>query len=99
MARSRSEKFIPDSDSEFLSMARKFAHAVARDPARFMLTSDDAATIDRATKRFDDAFKVVYSPATRTSIARGLKDKARAEAERVIRMYGNLIRANPQIDL
>src|SRR5947209_2628680 len=46
------DKFIPDSDRAFDKMAAKFAIAIAKDPARFKLSGDDAAEISRAADAF-----------------------------------------------
>jgi hypothetical protein len=98
MGRSKSDKFIPDSDDQFADMARKFAGAISRDPGRFMLSSDDATKLVTAAKKFRDALALATRPATRTTITRMRKDDARVEAERIVRLYGNLIRVNPAID-
>lgn len=98
MGRRKSDKFIPDSDHQFADMARTFAGAIARDPARFMLSSDDAKKLVDVAQKFRDALALSTRPATRTTITRMHKDEERVEAERIVRLYGNLIRANPGID-
>jgi hypothetical protein len=95
--RRQSGKFIPDGDSDFAGMARTFASGIAADPGRFMLSASDAAEITRAVEQFRQSLCAAIRPATRTKISIMLKHKARTAAERVVRNYGNLIRANPQI--
>ena len=48
------KKFIPDSDSNFAHMARNFALQITRDPARYLLSADDANIITRAVQAFRD---------------------------------------------
>jgi hypothetical protein len=91
------DKFIPDADSEFAQMARLFASHIAHDPKRFELSPDDAGAINQVAKEFRDALAVATRVGTRTKLTLMVKDEIRAKAERVIREYGNVIRANPRI--
>jgi hypothetical protein len=91
------DKFIPDSDSEFSTMARGFATVIKRDPARFKLSAEDAALIDRAAAEFDAAWKAVTNKGLRSGVGVMAKDRLRGEAERVIRRYGKLMRADETI--
>ncbi len=93
-----SEKFIPNGDHEFADMAHSFAQAIARDPGRFSLSSNDAEQITRAVTGFREARAVALRKTTRTPISIMRKDELRREAERVVRKYGSVIRANQQID-
>ena len=91
------KKFIPDSDSDFALMARNFALPIARDPARYFLSADDAQKITSAVGGFRDALVIATRPGTRTKIAIMAKDVARSEAERTVRKYANLSRANDRV--
>ncbi len=95
--RKKCRKFIPDADRDFALMARIFAFHVDADPARYMLSADASSIISRATHAFRDALADATRPATRTKITIMRKDAARAEAERIIRRYANLIRVNEDI--
>ena len=92
------DKFIPDADSAFAGMARRFWQAIARDPARYGLGPDAAAEICAAVSRFRDALAATHQPLERNRAATYEKDAARAEAERVVRRYANRIRADEAID-
>ena len=92
-------KFIPDSDSAFADMARTFATVIAQDPQKYFLDAAAAAEIGGAVARYRGALAVRYQRERRTPVATTRKDAARADAERVIRRYANLIRANDAIGL
>ena len=98
MGRRKSDKFVPNGDSDFACMARSFAAIIARDPDRFSLSSNDAEQITRAVTEFREALSVATRKSTRTQITIMRKDESREKAERVVRKYGNIVRANPQID-
>ena len=98
MGRKSSDKFIPNGDSDFALMARSFAAIIARDPDRFSLSSNDAEQITRAVTEFRETLAVALRKDTRTQITIMRKDESRAKAEGIVRKYGNIIRANPQID-
>lgn len=92
------EKFIPDSDSGFARMARIFSDSVSAEPERYFLTAEDARDIAYVVGRFRDCLALATWPSTRSTRAIMEKDAARRKAERVVRRYGALIRANPQIN-
>lgn len=91
-------KFIPDSDHDFARMARVFADAVAAEPGRYGLSEEDTGEIGRVVKAFRERLALATWPSSRTAHAIRVKDAARLGAERVLRRYGAIIRANPQID-
>ena len=63
-----------------------------------MLSAEDAEGIRRAVDEFVAAYKLTTGAGTRTKLTIMQKDECRAKAERVIRKYANVIRANPNID-
>jgi hypothetical protein len=91
-------KFIPDSDSEFLSMAENFAGCIARNPDRFMISAEDAEYLSRLVVAYHDAHLQVAMPGTKTTALVRAKDDARKQAEIVIREHANFIRGNPFIN-
>lgn len=78
-------------------MARRFAGGIEQHPEHYMLSADDAAGITDAVKAFRSALAVSLRPGTRTKLTIMTKDERRAEAERVIRKYAKLIRANEDV--
>lgn len=91
-------KFIPDSDSGFARMARVFSDATAIDPARYFLSAEDARDLGHAVSEFRHHLALASWPSTRSTRTIMEKDAARQRAERLVRKYGALIRANPQIN-
>jgi hypothetical protein len=91
------KQFIPDADVEFAGMAERFAAAIARDPNRYMLLADDAAQLTQAAAAFREALTIANTIGQRTKFTIMNKDGARAMAERIVRKYGSVIRANPEI--
>lgn len=91
------KKFIPDRDSDFAFMARIFAEGIARDPAKYRLSAEDAEQINSVVSSFRDALALTTRPSTRATATIMKKDTARAEAERAIRKFARLIRANDDI--
>ncbi len=97
MARRKCTKFIPDSDSDFACMARNFASAIARDPARYFVSQEESAAITLAITKFREALTSTRNPVGRNAISITRKDHARAEAEKIVRRVGTRIRANDAI--
>ncbi len=90
-------KFIPDSDSGFARMARVFSDNIALEPERYFLTAEDARDIGHAVSEFRHHLALASWPSTRSTRTIMEKDAARQRAERIVRKFGALIRANPQI--
>jgi hypothetical protein len=95
--RRKLDKFIPDSDSDFAMTSQQFAWAIARDPALYFLTVEDAQNISSAVKEFRAALRKSIHKFTRTQQAVMSKDLARAKLEDIVRSYGDPIRANRKI--
>src|SRR5689334_12082936 len=85
------DKFIPNGDYPFSTMAGNFARVVARDPERFGLTVNDAEALVAAVGQFQAAFQQTKMSA-RSSVITRAKDDAREEAERLIKRALKFIR-------
>jgi hypothetical protein len=91
-------KFIPDSDADFEVMARLFSGQIAMNPAKYHVSAIDAATISCAVKAYSRALFEATQPGSRSMSTIAVKDTARARAEKVVRKFGRLIRANEDIE-
>ena len=88
------DQFIPQREGEFQQFVVAFASGVGSSPWTFGVSPGDAATIQSAVDRFNEAFANATSPLTRTSGSVNAKDTARNALESVIRMYASQFRAN-----
>lgn len=91
-------KFIPNGDLDFLTMADVFARTIAGDPAQFAVAQKDSEALSAAVTAYRDALNVARMGGARSQVATRAKDEARADAERLIRRFANLIRANDEVD-
>jgi hypothetical protein len=89
-------RFIPDGDREFRTMARSFAENIAKDPAKYTLDKHDAEMLCRAVEEFHAA-TTKAAPATRNFVAVRAKREARKKCEQIVRRLGRIIRASDQI--
>jgi hypothetical protein len=90
-------RFIPDGDSDFASMAEGFARVIARDPERYLLDAHDSEMLTRAVTAFRAALDQTLPRFKRNTVnARG-KEVARKQAEEIVRRLGRIIRASDQI--
>jgi hypothetical protein len=92
-----SQKFIPNRDCDFATMATSFANTIARDPQKWGFDQSDADELSQRVQEFRDAFSRTVNPATRTSSAAHTKDEKRKRAEEIIRRLANIVRASDQI--
>jgi hypothetical protein len=95
--RRQSKKFIPSADREFAYTAQQFALVIARDLARYHLSAEDSAIITEAVKNFRQALSKALHRFSRTQQTVMEKKAARKKAEEVVRKYGRIIRANPDV--
>ncbi len=95
--RLESDKFIPTGDSDFALRAKKFAEYIEADPDRYFVGKDDVTIITRAVSTYRDALAKATNPRMRRTDLIVEKDRARKEAERIVRSYANQIRACPDI--
>ncbi len=91
------DRFIPRADSDFAYTAKSFVHYVSKQPQRYGLTADDAATIEKAVAAFREALAVAQKRRTSTMELVLAKDAARQHAELVVRQAGDIVRANPDV--
>ncbi len=92
-----SKKFIPNGDLDFVTMSSHFARTIAKDPQRFEIAQSDCDELTESVARFSAAFQVCRSSGRSPSATRA-KEDARADAERIIRHLGHLIRKNGRIE-
>ncbi len=97
-AREQGGKFIPDGDSDFARMARRFSDVLNQDPARYLMAPEDCKAIADAVAEYRDALAANTSRYTRSMKTVAVKDGARSRAEKLIREAGNFIRASLKID-
>ncbi len=90
--------YIPASDRGFRTWAEQFASNISADPARFMLTAAQAASIQQAVDDFVAAFSIATNEATRNRATIAVKDDARVAATSLLRRYAMLIKNNVGID-
>jgi hypothetical protein len=90
-------KFVPEADSDFAFTAGGFAAMLQADPAKYGLTTENAAEIEAAVSEFRSLLAKTLHRFTRNAQMVMLKDVARQKAEDVVRRYANIIRANPDV--
>jgi hypothetical protein len=95
---SANESYIPAEDAEFRNFATTFANGITANPALYMLTSAQAASIQQAVDEFVAAYQIVVEPATKTKATVIAKENARSIAENLIRQYAMIIKENDGID-
>jgi hypothetical protein len=91
-------KFIPNGDLDFATMAEHFARNIAAEPGRYGVAKDDGDALSAAVAAYRAALQACRFGGERSAAATRAKDDARAEAERIIRRLGHLVRSNPRID-
>jgi hypothetical protein len=89
--------YIPAEDSLFRTFAENFAAGITANPALYLLTSANAASIQAVVDDFVAALTVSSNEATRTKATIIAKDDARSVAEALIRQYAMLIKDNAGI--
>ena len=89
-------RFIPDADLEFASMAEGFARVIAKDPQKYTLEPHDAEMLTRAVKAFRASLLQSVPQNRNTATVQGKRD-ARKQAEEIVRRLGRIIRASDQI--
>jgi hypothetical protein len=91
------DKFIPESDSEFLVMAKTFADGLAAHPHEWFLSAGEIELAGKVVRSFEEAYMRANDSSTRTMSAVSLKNQTRNSATQVIRQYANMIRPNAGI--
>ena len=90
--------FIPEGDSEFACKARKFFECLEANPDRYGATPEDIWLLRHTVKSYRDALSKTMVKQHCTPSLVFEKDKTRKEAEKLIRSWGNHIRAHPEIE-
>jgi hypothetical protein len=90
-------KFIPNGDFDFVMMAENFARQMAAEPSRFSVSQDDCDQLGEAVRRFRAALNA-SRVGERSAVATRAKEDARADAERIIRRLGHVVRSNLNLD-
>ena len=83
------DRWIPDKNLKFATMATAFAAVIARDPQKYTLEEHDAEMLKRAVETFRLAL-------TR-NVSAIVRKEAREEAEAIVRRLGRIVRASDQI--
>lgn len=86
--------WIPRRDDKFSLFAQAFCNGINNDPARYMVTPAEAASLMQRLQVFLDAFAVATNPATRTSGTIATKQDARSNLQDSIETQGAFIRIN-----
>lgn len=89
------DKFVPRADSDFAFTAEHFARAIAADPEKHNLCQEDAAELTKTVAAYRKALALAIGAKTRGFGTIRDKDRARRKAEEIVRMYANVIRADP----
>src|ERR1051325_8689115 len=92
-----SSPYMPNEDAQFSIWAQAFANGISDDPARFMLSPAQAASIQTVVDAFVAALLVASTESTRTKPAIISKDNARSVCESLCRQYAMLIKQNDGI--
>ena len=91
------KKFIPNGDTDFVTMAENFARQIASDPAKFFIDPQDAEELSSAVTKFRAAIQARFGGG-RSEAATRAKEDARLDAEKIVRRIGHLVRSNQKID-
>jgi hypothetical protein len=90
-------KFIPNGDTDFVTMAENFSRQIASDPAKFYVDPQDAQELSAAVAKFRAAIQARFAGG-RSEAATRAKEDARLDAEKIVRRIGHLVRSNLKID-
>lgn len=92
-----SQKFVPDGDQAFLSMARVFVAEIGRDPGRYFVDATQAQELREAVASFGRAYDAAWGP-NKSPKTTAAKRAARKPAEAVVRRIANQVRTDERID-
>jgi hypothetical protein len=96
-AYTQGKQYIPRSDAAFRDWLLNFSALLSADPARYGVSSAEAAAIAGHAGAFDEAYQAAQAPATRTSVAIAHKDVMRAAANAPVRTLAQQIKADPGV--
>src|SRR5438067_13180172 len=92
-----SKKFIPNGGQDFVTKAESFARTIAAEPEKFQVTQSDSDALSAAVAKFRAAIQAnLYGG--RSGAGTEIKKQARADAVKIMRRLGNLIRSNESLD-
>lgn len=91
-------KFVPSADSDFAMTSRNFARYVWEHRDELGICERDAEYMSRLVRQFRAKLSIATNPATRTSPAIKGKNAARKDAEQWVRMIGEKIRGDHEIE-
>ena len=86
-----SDDYIPSEDAQFRTYAENFSGALSSNPALYMCTPAQAASVQSVTDNFVAALAVSSNEATRTKATIIEKEDKRSICENLIRQYAMLI--------
>jgi hypothetical protein len=89
--------YIPAEDAQFSLWAQAYSNGISADPAKYMMTAAEAASIAGVVTSFVDALLVATTEATRTKGTVAAKDDARSICETLCRQYAMFIKDNTGI--
>ena len=89
-----SADYIPPTDDGFRTWGEHFAAVLVAEPARYMLTPAEAASINTAVQEFIDALFIATGEQTRNKGTVAAKDDARHIAQTLCRQYAMIIKDN-----
>ena len=89
--------YIPQTDEGFRTWAENFAQSISLDPAKFMMTPAQAASIQAAVDNFVAKLAIATNEFTRTSVTIADKDDALSAAKTLCRQYAIDLKFNEGI--
>lgn len=92
------QKFIPNGDTDFVTMAEAFARNIASEPGRFAVSREDSEALCAVVATFRAAMTTARFGGERSPSATKAKEIARGEAEQHIRRIAHVVRATKSVD-
>ena len=89
--------YLPQEDALFRTYAESFVSGITANPALYMMTGAQAASVQAAVQDFVEKMAIAEEPSTRTSQTIADRKNARSVAEGLIRRYAMLIKENTGI--
>ena len=89
--------YMPAEDAQFSLWAQAFAAGLNADPAKFMMSPSECASVQTVVDNFVEALLVANTESTRTKGTVAAKDDARSICKSLCRQYAMLIKDNTGI--
>lgn len=93
-----STPYIPPRDVDLDDFLENFSTLIAASPAKYGLTSGEAAEISASVAAWHAAYLLTTSPGTRTSVTINEKDVQRKLTIELVRRFAAAIRIDPAVD-